>query len=71
MVSTFLKGIVTISNFRNKIFGMKNKKVKKNPLEEMMNNFNKTASQQNSKSGKVDLDEDLYVDFEEIDDKEK
>ncbi len=50
---------------------MKNKKVKKNPLEEMMNNFNKTASQQNSKSGKVDLDEDLYVDFEEIDDKEK
>ena len=36
-----------------------------------MNNFNKTASQQKSKSEKVDLDEDLYVDFEEIDDKEK
>ena len=71
MVSTFLKGIVAISNFRNKIFGMKDKKVKKNPLEEMMNNFNKTASQQNSTSKKVDLDEDLYVDFEEIDDKEK
>ena len=37
----------------------------------MINNFNKTDPSNNSNAKKVDLDEDLYVDFEEIDDKEK
>ena len=37
MVSSFQKGVVTISTFINKITG-KNKKAADNPLEEMMKN---------------------------------
>lgn len=71
MLSTFRKGIFTILDFVNKIFGKETKNSKNNPIEKMINNFNKTDPNHNTNSKKVDLDEDLYIDFEEIDDKEK
>lgn len=69
MVSSFQKGVVTVSNLFNKITGGK-KKIADNPLEEMMKNFNEKNNNQNKSSEKVDLEEDIYVDFEEVDEKE-
>ena len=69
MVSSFQKGVVTVSNLFNKITGKK-KKTADNPLEEMMKNFNEKNNNQNKSSEKVDLEEDIYVDFEEVDEKE-
>lgn len=69
MVSSFQKGVVTVSNLFNKITGKK-KKAADNPLEEMMKNFNEKNNNQNKSSEKVDLEEDIYVDFEEVDEKE-
>ena len=69
MVSSFQKGVVTVSNLFNKITGEK-KKTADNPLEEMMKNFNEKNNNQNKSSEKVDLEEDIYVDFEEVDEQE-
>jgi len=69
MVSSFQKGVVTVSNLFNKITGKK-KKAADNPFEEMMKNFNEKNNNQNKSSEKVDLEEDIYVDFEEVDEQE-
>lgn len=69
MVSSFQKGVVTVSTFINKITGKK-KKAADNPLEEMMKNFNEKNNNGNKSSEKVDLEEDIYVDFEEVDEQE-
>jgi hypothetical protein len=36
----------------------------------MMKNFNEKNNNQNKSSEKVDLEEDIYVDFEEVDEQE-
>jgi hypothetical protein len=70
MVSIFQKGIATIKDLVMKITGQKPKEMKKNPLEEVLKNVNGNPFSESKESEKVDIDDDLYVDFEEMDEKE-
>ena len=59
-------------NFMNLQWQMKTpqtEKSRENPLEEMMKKFTEKNSGENS-SEKVEMDDDLYVDFEEMEDNE-
>ena len=69
MVSTFQKGISSIKIIIDKISGKATEKSRENPLEEMMKKFTEKNSGENS-SEKVEMDDDLYVDFEEMEDNE-
>jgi hypothetical protein len=44
--------------------------MKKNPLEEVLKNVNGNPFSESKESEKIDIDDDLYVDFEEMDEKE-
>jgi hypothetical protein len=69
MVSTFQKGFTSIKIIIGKIFGNNPQKSSDNPMEEIMRKFANKNSEENS-SEKVEMDDDLYVDFEEMDDNE-
>ena len=69
MVSTFQKGISSIKVIIDKISGKSNQKRNENPMEEMMRKFTEKNSGENS-SEKVEMDDDLYVDYEEMEDNE-
>jgi amino acid permease len=69
MVSTFQKGISSIKIIIDKISGKSTEKSSENPMEEMMKKFTEKNSRKNS-SEKVEMDDDLYVDFEEMEDNE-
>ena len=62
----FSKGISSIKIIIDKISAKQLKKVEKT-LEEMMKKFTEKNSGENS-SEKVEMDDDLYVDFEEMED---
>ena len=70
MASIFQKGIATIKDLAMKLTGQKSKKMKKNPLEEVFKNVNGNTFSESKESEKIDIDDDLYVDFEEMDEKE-
>tara|TARA_B110000285_G_scaffold97248_1_gene110992 strand:- start:284 stop:1051 length:768 start_codon:yes stop_codon:yes gene_type:complete len=70
MVSIFQKGIATIKDLVIKLSGQKPKEMKKNPLEEVFKNVNGNPFSESKESEKIDLEDDLYVDFEEMDEKE-
>ena len=70
MVSIFQKGIATIKDLVMKITGQKPKEMKKNPLEEVLKNVNGNPFSESKESEKIEIDDDLYVDFEEMDEKE-
>jgi hypothetical protein len=70
MASILQKGIATIKDLVMKITGQKPKEMKKNPLEEVLKNVNGNPFSESKESEKIDLDDDLYVDFEEMDEKE-
>lgn len=72
LLSMFQKGIQTIQNFINTITGKKTNESKKanNPLNDIMNQFENLKKDENpftKKQDKVDIEDDLYVDFEEVD----
>jgi hypothetical protein len=69
MISTFQKGISSIKIIIDKISGKSTEKSSENPMEEMMKEFTGKNSGKNS-SEKVEMDDDLYVDFEEMEDNE-
>ena len=69
MVSTFQKGISSIKVIIHKISGKSNQKRNENPMEEKMRKFTEKNSGENS-SEKVEIDDDLYVDYEEMEDNE-
>lgn len=70
MASIFQKGIATIKDLMMKLSGQKPKEMKKNPLEEVFKNVNGNPFSESKESEKIDIDDDLYVDFEEMDEKE-
>ena len=70
MASIFQKGIATIKDLVIKLSGQKPKEMKKNPLEEVFKNVNGNPFSESKESEKIDLEDDLYVDFEEMDEKE-
>lgn len=70
MASIFQKGIATIKDLIMKLSGQKPKEMKKNPLEEVFKNVNGNPFSESKESEKIDIDDDLYVDFEEMDEKE-
>ena len=53
-----------------KLSGQKPKEMTKNPLEEVFKNVNGNPFSESKESEKIDIDDDLYVDFEEMDEKE-
>jgi hypothetical protein len=70
MASIFQKGIATIKDLVMKLSGQKPKEMRKNPLEEVFKNINGNPFSKSEESEKIDIDDDLYVDFEEMDEKE-
>ena len=70
MVSIFQKGIAAIKDLMMKLTGQKPKEMAKNPLEEIFKNVNNTPFSESKENEKIDLEDDLYVDFEEMDEKE-
>ena len=70
MASIFQKGIATIKDLTMKLSGQNPKEMKKNPLEEVFKNVNGNPFSESKESEKIDIDDDLYVDFEEMDEKE-
>ena len=70
MVSIFQKGIATIKDIILKLSGQKPNEKQKNPLEEVLKNINNNPFSESKENEKIDIDEDLYVDFEEMDEKE-
>ena len=74
MLSMFQRGISTIQQLIGKISGEKPNNQNDNPLNKIMeefqnmNNPNESFKQDNKE---VDLEDDLYVDFEEMEDDEK
>ena len=70
MASIFQKGIATIKDLVIKLSGQKPKEMKKNPLEEVFKNVNGNPFSESKESEKIDLEDDLYVDFEEMNEKE-
>ena len=53
-----------------KLSGQKPKEMGNNPLEEVFKNVNSNTFSESKKSEKIDIEDDLYVDFEEMDEKE-
>ena len=53
-----------------KLSGQKPKEMGKNPLEEVFKNVNSNPFSESKKSEKIDIEDDIYVDFEEMDEKE-
>ena len=70
MVSIFQKGIATIKDIILKLSGQKPNEKQKNPLEEVLKNINNNPFSESKENEKIDIVEDLYVDFEEMDEKE-
>ncbi len=70
MVSIFQKGIAAIKDLMMNLTGKKPKEMAKNPLEEIFKNVNNTPFSESKENEKIDLEDDLYVDFEEMDEKE-
>jgi len=70
MASIFQKGITTIKDLIMKLSGQKPKEMAKNPLEDVFKNINDNPFSESKESEKIDIDDDLYVDFEEMDEKE-
>tara|TARA_B100001093_G_scaffold150164_1_gene142892 strand:- start:221 stop:988 length:768 start_codon:yes stop_codon:yes gene_type:complete len=70
MASIFQKGIATIKDLVIKLSGQKPKEMGENPLEEVFKNVNGNPFSESKESEKINIDDDLYVDFEEMDDKE-
>jgi hypothetical protein len=70
MASIFQKGIATIKDLVIKLSGQKPKEMGENPFENVFKNVNNNPFSESKESEKVDIDDDLYVDFEEMDDKE-
>jgi hypothetical protein len=72
LLSMFQKGIQTIQNFINTITGKKTNESKKatNPLNDIMGQFENLKKEENpftKNQDKVDIEDDIYVDFEEVD----
>ncbi len=72
LLSMFQKGIQTIQTFINKLTGKKTNENKKsnNPINDLMNQFENLkddGNQFNNNQNKVDIEDDIYVDFEEVD----
>ena len=74
MLSMLQKGVVTIQELALKISGKKSPKKEDNPLDKIMNEFKKMKSNSNpfdKGEEKVELDDELYVDFEEMNEEEE
>jgi|TARA_Y100000385_G_C13035288_1_gene612687 hypothetical protein len=71
MLSIFQKGINSIKDIVLKLSGQKTIVKKKNPFEEVFNNVNKNPFSEPKENKKIDIEDDLFIDFEEIDEKEK
>jgi hypothetical protein len=69
MISIFQKGIATIKDIILKLSGQKPNEKQKKPLEEVLKNINNNPFSESKENEKIDVDEDLYVDFEEMDEK--
>jgi hypothetical protein len=65
MASIFQKGVATIKDLVMKLSGPKPKETAKNPLEEVFKNVNGNPFSESKESEKIEIDDDLYVDFEE------
>ena len=70
MVSIVQKGITSIKDLVIKLSGKKPKEMGKNPLEEVYKNVNTNPFSESKENEKIDIDDDLYVDFEEMDEKD-
>ncbi len=70
MVSIFQKGLATIKDLIIKLTGQKPKEMAKNPLEEVFKNVNNNPFSESKENEKINIEDDLYVDFEEMDEKE-
>ncbi|MBM78920.1 MAG: hypothetical protein CL846_10605 [Crocinitomicaceae bacterium] len=76
LLSMFQKGVLTIQKFINSILGKpsSDKKENDNPLKDIMDQFENLKTDQNpfkKDQNKVDIDDDLYVDFEEVNEDEE
>ena len=67
MISTFQKGISTIKQMFFKVTGFKNKE---NDADSLKKDVKNPFQEMNDKTEKSKIENDIYVDFEEIDDKE-
>ena len=68
----FQKGIQTIQQFINTLLGKKpdDNNAKSNPFNDIMGQFENLKKEENpftKNQDKVDIEEDIYVDFEEVD----
>lgn len=69
MLSMFQRAINTVQRIISKLKGEKPEENNDNPLNKMMNEFEKMNNSNNpfeNKKEKVELDDDIYVDFEEM-----
>ncbi len=75
MLSMFQRGINTVRRLVAKIIGEKPKNENDSPLNKIMDEFEKmnpnSTNPFKSEEKKVDIEDDLYVDFEEMEDDEK
>ena len=75
MFSMFQRGITTIQQLIGKIKGENPNDKNDNPLNKIMDEFEKmnpnSANSFEKEQKKVDIEDDLYVDFEEMEDDEK
>ena len=67
MISTFQNGISTIKQMFFKVTGFKNKE---NDADSLKKDVKNPFQEMNDKTEKSKIENDIYVDFEEIDDKE-
>ena len=70
MASMFQKGLANVKDLVMKLTGQKPKEIGKNPLEDVFKNVNSNPFSESKKSEKIDIEDDIYVDFEEMDEKE-
>jgi len=74
LLSMFQRSIVTVQQLLLKISGKKTNNDSHDPLQNIMDEFEKMKTQNNpsqTTNKKVDIEDDLYVDFEELNDDEK
>ena len=75
MFSMFQRGITTVQQLVGKIKGKSPNDKNDNPLNKIMDEFEKmnpnSANSFKKEQKKVDIEDDLYVDFEEMEDDEK
>lgn len=72
LLSMFQKGIQTIQQFINTLLGKKpaDNNTKSNPFNDIMGQFENLKKEENpftKNQDKVDIEDDIYVDFEEVD----